>query len=381
MLNDYINWIEGKALPTWAERGFDAQSGRFCERLDTGGTSMRTPHRSMVQARQIVVFAQAAEQGWTDGAEPLAEIAMASLLRDFAQTNGGETSFAFSIDPSSGSILSHVRDTYAHAFVLFSIAALYRLNGDKKLLNVAEQTINFIERHLMDPAQGGLLDGLPTSGGKRQNPHMHLLEAYLFLERAAPQSGYLERAALLVDLFQRYFFRDGVLLEHFRHDWSVAERAVWEPGHHFEWVWLLGQYAALTGKDLTTEMDKLHNLAVRHGMTEDGSLVDELSPQLAILKASRRLWPHTEAIKAAATRHNGGDANARAFADQMAEVLMGRFLDRPFSGGWIDHIGASGEPLVNYVPASSLYHLFLAAAEARRAFMTETRRHQQFDIA
>ena len=52
----------------------------------------------------------------------------------------------------------------------------------------------------------------------------------------------------------------------------------------------------------------------------------------------------------------------------MTDALTENFLDRPFAGGWIDQIGADGAPLVDYAPASSLYHLFLAAAEMSRAF-------------
>jgi len=50
----------------------------------------------------------------------------------------------------------------------------------------------------------------------------------------------------------------------------------------------------------------------------------------------------------------------------MAGTLMDNFLGRPIAGGWIDHLSAKGRTLVDYIPASSLYHLFLAAAETQR---------------
>jgi mannose/cellobiose epimerase-like protein (N-acyl-D-glucosamine 2-epimerase family) len=50
--------------------------------------------------------------------------------------------------------------------------------------------------------------------------------------------------------------------------------------------------------------------------------------------------------------------------DAMARTMRDRFLDRPFPGGWIDHTSAAGAPLVDYVPASTLYHLFFAASES-----------------
>lgn len=361
MLADYLDWITGSVLPFWAARGFDRQAGRFHERLDWTGQPMAVPHRAMVQARQVFVFAHAAAHGWAEDGADMAERAIAALLRDFARDEGDETSFAFAIDPASGTVCAGQRDAYAHAFILFALAALHRLNGDPKLLDTADRVIRFVERRLTDPQHGGLFDALPAPHEKRQNPHMHLLEAYLLLARTAPGRGHEERAAALVSMFRRHFLQDGVLIEYFRPDWSVA-RPLWEPGHHFEWVWLLDEYAALTGERLQPEMDALYRTAVQQGVAADGLAIDALAPDGTVLAASHRVWPHSEAIKAAATR---GD---QAFAEGMAAGLMRHFLDRPFAGGWIDHVSAEGAPLVDYVPASTLYHLVLAAGVAAKCF-------------
>ena len=105
-----------------------------------------------------------------------------------------------------------------------------------------------------------------------------------------------------------------------------------------------------------------------HGISPEGPILDELSPDGAILKASHRVWPHTEAIKAAATRYESGDDEACGFADRMATALIHQFLDQPFAGGWVDHRGGNGTALVDYVPASTLYHLVLAASVAAKGF-------------
>jgi mannose-6-phosphate isomerase len=367
MLGKYLDWTVGTALPFWAERGYDAGAARFHERLDDAARPIAVPHRAMVQARQIFVFAEAARFGWMRNGAALAEAAMASLLRDFAEDEGDETSVAFSIDPASGAILSGVRDAYAHAFLLFSIASLYRQNGDTRLLDRADRIIRFVERRLADPAHGGLFDAIPAPAEKRQNPHMHLLEAYLFLDEAAPGRGYIERARALVDLFRRHFFRDGLLLEYFGPDWSASLRAEWEPGHHFEWVWLLAEYGGRSGDDVRAPTTSLYAAARTRGIAADGMILDALSPNHDVIRSSRRLWPHAEAIKAAAARR-AVDPDARSFAEAMASVLMDHFLGRPFAGGWIDHIAADGTPLVDYVPASSLYHLVLAAGVVAKDF-------------
>ena len=369
-LSDYKQWIVDRALPVWSTMGFDAVAGRFRERLDRSGAPLDVPHRAMVQARQIYVFSHAHQMGWFHDGGQLAEQAMSSLLRDFGDVRDGEASFAFSVD-GRGRVVSTDRDAYTHAFVLFAAAWLYRVNGDPSLLRLADKTDAFIQSHLFDERYGGMFDVWPvTSRAKRQNPLMHLLEAYLALERAAAGRGYLERAGTLIDLFTSHLYdsRRGVLLEHFAEDWSMhrepAMADVVEPGHHFEWVWLLREYEQLSGRSLGAVRDGLFRVARERGIASDGMIYDEIAGDLSPRKRSHRVWPHTEAIKAAMARQADGDDGGATLADSMAGALLDHFLDKPFAGGWTDHMNESGAPLVDYVPASTLYHLFFAAAEA-----------------
>lgn len=373
-IGSYVDRIRQSALPRWAEQGWDEGGGRFRERLGWNGETVDVPHRAMVQARQIYVYARAAHLGWFPDGRRLAEAAMSSLIRNFGESDGKDMSFAFSINPASAAaIVSPTRDAYTHAFVLFAIAALYELNGDRQLLDVADRTIRFLRRRMTDSVHDGLFDALPSTRAlKRQNPHMHFLEAYLALERAAPEREYAANALDLVALFKRCFFRSppGVLLEYFSEDWSACVEAglaeLWEPGHHFEWVWLLAETRRLVGEQVEPWATTLYAIARQHGLTSEGRIYDELSCDLKVTKPSHRLWPHTEAIKAAVAMNEAGDATALPFAATMAGHLLDTFLDRPFAGGWIDHVTPEGTPLVTYVPASSLYHLFFAAEEATK---------------
>lgn len=375
-LKAYREWITDAALPTWSTIGFDPAAGRFRERLAWTGAPVDVPHRAMVQARQIYVFAHACHLGWFEAGGRAAELAMGSLLRDFGEVSEQKASFAFSID-ASGRTVSDTRDAYTHAFVLFAISWLYRLNGDAELLRLADKTNAFVKGHLFDARHGGVFDVYPVaSREKRQNPLMHLLEAFLSLERAAPGRGYLEEARALVDLFKARLFSpdDGVLLEYFAADWGrhpdPAKAGVFEPGHHFEWVWLLREYEQLSGDDLGAWSDRLYNVARDRGIAADGLVYDELATDMSVRKRSHRVWPHTEAIKAATARHADGDTTALPFAHAMAQGLLDHFLDKSFAGGWADHIDEAHLSLVDYVPASSLYHLFFAAAEAARGLPT-----------
>jgi mannose/cellobiose epimerase-like protein (N-acyl-D-glucosamine 2-epimerase family) len=369
-LSAYREWIVGSALPVWSTRGFDATGSRFRERLDWTGAPLDVPHRAMVQARQIYVYSHAHQLGWFGGGRELAERAMNSLLRDFGDVSEREVSFAFSIDGRGGTV-SSARDAYTHAFVLFAMAWLHRVNGDPNLLSLADRTDAFIDAKLFDAELGGMFETHPVATRtKRQNPLMHLLEAYLALERAAPGRGHLARASKIVQLFETRLFdsRRGVLLEHFAEDWSAhpdpALADIVEPGHHFEWVWLLREYRTLSGESFGASSERLYGMARERGVAADGLIHDELGSDGSVRKPSHRVWPHTEAIKAAMARHADGDLAAKTFANSMARTLRENFLDRPFAGGWVDHASATGTPLVDYVPASTLYHLFFAAAES-----------------
>ena len=379
MIDAFVRWTATKALPVWFEQGFDRNSGQFHERLSAGGAPLPVPYRAMVQARQIFVYASAASLGWFDGGEAAIH-AMDRLRRVYAKSEGQGTSIAYSADAGTGAIRSSVRDAYTHAFVLFATAHLHRLTGAPELLDFADEITRFIEAELADPQHGGLVDALPLPANgapKRQNPHMHLLEAYLALEEAAPGRGYLGRAQDLVKLFKTRLFHagHGVLLEHFAANWSEhpdpAKARVFEPGHHYEWIWLLHHVERLSGEALHEVRAALHSPAAHYGHSPRGLIFDEVDVDGTPAQASHRLWPLTEAIKAAGVQHLQGDPAARGFADRSAKLLTTHFLDEPFIGGWIDHRHPDLSPRVDYVPASSLYHLFLAATEAMAAFAEE----------
>ena len=111
-----------------------------------------------------------------------------------------------------------------------------------------------MQQRLADPQHGGFFEEFAPGRTemklpRRQNPHMHLLEALLALHVATGEKNWLRRAGALVDLFKRRFVdpQTGALIEFFAEDWSAApgdEGRLREPGHQFEWVWLLFEYIA-----------------------------------------------------------------------------------------------------------------------------------------
>ena len=364
-------WMREQALPLWAASGFDAEAGRFEEGLTfEREPRLQVPIRLLVQARQIFVFAVAERRQWHVGSKELVERAFAAMKRDYFRPDGRD-GWAFSI-ARDGSVADATRDLYAHAFVLLAVASYVQATGRQEGLGIARDTIAFLDREMTAPLGGGYLETLPArEGPRRQNPHMHLFEAMLALWECSGDRQFLERSGQLFDLVLARFFQDrqGVLLEYFDSALSPLSGAdaIVEPGHHFEWCWLLRRYERASGDGrVGSIIERLYEHAGRAGFDADGLLVDERHPDGTIAKASRRLWPMTEAIKSDLAEAWRGRMGSVERAMASTEALHLRFLDPAPKGGWVDRLGPDGAPLGDFMPATSFYHLAGAIDELAR---------------
>jgi mannose-6-phosphate isomerase len=363
-------WAVDRALPLWADAGFDRKHERFEERLTlTGGRLADVPIRLMVQARQIHSYALAKRRGWHGDAEDLVRCAYRSLVRDF-HGRDGEPGWLFSVH-RDGRPADTRRDLYGHAFVLLAIGSYVGATGDRAALSLADETLAYLDRH-MRARHGGYLDSVPPLDAmRRQNPHMHLFEGLLNLWTHSREAHYLERAAEMFGLFAGHFFQPdpGVLVEYFDDELvpaaGVAGRIV-ESGHHYEWLWLLRWYERESGTAVGDYVEALYAHADRYGTGPAGLIVDELLADGSIRTPSHRLWPMTEAIKAHLVEARLGRAGAAAKAAALTGLLFERFLSGTIAGGWIDRLDAAGNPATDFMPASSLYHLLGAIDELNK---------------
>jgi mannose/cellobiose epimerase-like protein (N-acyl-D-glucosamine 2-epimerase family) len=340
-------WATERALPLWAEAGFDTEHGRFRELLTLQGEPIHdTPHRLIVQGRQIHTYAVAQKRGWYRAGDKI-EQAYRSMLRDYRRGRH----WSFSIH-RNGDPCDPRRDFYAHAFVLLAIGSLVGLTGDRAPLAVADELLACLDTDFA--AVEGHLEALPaTDLRRRQNPHMHLFEALLNLWMNTRDPRYLERAGKMFDLFARRFFdpQAGVLLEYFDEALAPAPERIVEPGHHCEWAWLLRWYQRETGTPVEHYVEPLLAHVERYGIDRAGLLPDELLADGTVRTASRRTWPMTEAIKAFAV--HGRHERASALSDRLHE----HFLSGVVPGGWMDRLDAEGRPAADNMPASTLYHV------------------------
>jgi mannose-6-phosphate isomerase len=299
----------------------------------------------------------------------LVEPAYASMVRDFYRADD-EDGWIFSIK-SDGSPADTRRDLYSHAFALLAIASYAAATGKSAALALADETLSFLDRH-MASAEGGFVEQLPAIDDmRRQNPHMHLFEALLALWECSGDRRYLDRAHALFDLFASRFFRSdrGALGEYYTSGLTPAEGVrgqLVEPGHHYEWVWLLRRFAAATGLVLDPYVDALYGHADRHGFDEEGLVVDEVLVEGGHHRRSRRVWPITEAIKANLLEAMRGRPGCATKAATLTTLLRDRFLLSDPAGGWVDRLDAKGRCASEFMPASTLYHLVGALDEWSR---------------
>lgn len=380
-------WLTRQALPLWSHAGYDDAAGGFVECLTLDGRPLLDRDKRMrVQARQIYVYSHAHLLGWEPpaGGPRALDVARGGfefLTRHYWRTDGG--GFVFSV-ARDGTPADTRIEAYEQAFALFAFAWYHRASGDTDALIWATRALAYLDEKLADPTHGGYFENLSHDLPRRQNPHMHLLEALLALHNATADTAFLDRARTIIDLFRTRFVdpATGTLGEFFEADWAPAPGTagqIVEPGHHFEWVWLLRRYAEATGEDMRKEADALYRFATAHGRDQEPGPAQGLAFDSVLrsgtdarlghgtsLDDNKRLWVQTEAIKAQLARLEAGpDAVASDHLEVLLERLFGLYL-AVGHGNWQDHLDAGGGAIAETAPASSFYHLFLCLTEVLR---------------
>ncbi|MCQ8276858.1 AGE family epimerase/isomerase [Acetobacteraceae bacterium KSS8] len=373
-------WLFDAAFPFWNANGFGASlpdgSRPAAEQITLDGATFFPGYtRIRVQARQLFVYAIAAEHG-VPGAAGAAEGIFRFMLRHGRASDGHWIRRTM----PDGRPVDETADLYDIAFVLFALAHHARVFRDPRPLREAERTLDFLRREMTHPG-GGFHHALPVEPGWRlQNPHMHLLEAALALFEASGDARWAELARELVGLFHDRFFdaESGTLAEHFSetlHRAGGIDGDLVEPGHQMEWIWLLDRGQTLLGDPLADRgIRALDRIRDGHGVgRETGLMRDAIGRDGRLLRGSSRLWPQGELLRAGCVLHRRAEnaAEAGSAADTVLDAagnLLDRFLVGPKSttlppGTWIDQLDAFGRPAIRMIPASSFYHIVTAWIE------------------
>ena len=373
-------WAVDHALPFWAQNARDDDGGFYEELRHNCAPNKAAIRRLRVQARQIYTYSFAHELGWYDGLSAADKTLNFMLGKGFMPD--GKNGFIHLLGPDY-SVVDARRDLYDHAFYLLALAWHARVSGQRSSLALADSLLAFLDGAL-GADNGGYLEGLPLDDPRnalrRQNPHMHLLEAFMALYDASGDKKYLARADIIITLFKKHFFNreTGTVTEYFHRGWTPAHGAkgkTVEPGHAAEWVWLLGQYETRTQTDTRRYANALYsNLAQMPGLY----LNDELGEDGTVRRATKRLWVQTELVKAHLTQAEFGDVTAQDKAAHMLENILRDYL-KP-NGTWTDSLGENGLPVYGPIPTSTFYHILCMIAEACRSAGIDTAKESRLYV-
>lgn len=351
------------------------------ERFGWDGSAIEPGFRRVrVIGRQLYVLCRAALADHPEARHLVMRVAKSLINYGI----GPDGQFVCRLGPD-GSVLDPAADLYDIAFGLFALAWWYRLSGDEAVAECAEKVVHHLHETMRSPTGLGYRSRSDGFDGHEQNPHMHLLEAAIFLAKFSGRRVFHALAAELFALAERCLFdpASGTLAERFDDQWQPVSDAsgviLIEPGHLYEWVWLLHQYAALSGCARPYEMaDQLFLFARRYGHdAATGLVVDGVATDGRVIGPDLRNWPNTEFLKAQIAmreRYGNGPAfTARDLSDTVARIFRyylvpaGKTNNTLKCDLWIDYLKANAvTPKCDHVPASSLYHIVFGFSEFLR---------------
>ncbi|MDE1181995.1 AGE family epimerase/isomerase [Paraburkholderia sp.] len=339
-------------LPIWRGPGFNIALKLPFEAVDgSGGNAMPVErYRAMACARQLFVFSEAGDAAHADQL-------FDSLRHYFQDTNSG--GWFYSVD-AQGAPLDTTKDLYTHAFLIFACAEYGARSGNRDALDVANQTTALVQDRFAAPDDlfSAALDRSfgSSNGGLLQNPIMHLTEAWLAARAATQDSAYDDALRTLAGAVARRFVHDA--------SGCIAELTIGEannrlePGHQFEWFWLVKQAPELfAAAGLDASLTRAFDFAQRLGVdAQTGGVAASLDETGKIKDATQRIWAQSEYLRALATRD---DDAARERLPQQIERFQQRFLH---ASGWYEAKTPAGDIARADMPSTTPYHLATAYA-------------------
>jgi len=359
-----IHWLIDDAYPVWASDGFDAVHRTFSERLIPGAAVPDEPRRARVQTRQVYAYSRAAGLGWRGDARSLVVAGLGFFTRHYLRADG----LFHTLVAPDGTLRDDRALLYDQAFALLALASCQEVLGPAEhiISQGVELRIRLFE--CMHRSGGGFDSGVPERTPLLSNPHMHLFEAALAWKAISADPAWAALADEICGIALKHLIdpRTGALAELFDENWQVLPESTpgqaIEPGHQFEWAWLLLCQDQSPGSATRKAAERLFAIGENHGV-RGGIAINALGADFRIKDPAARLWPQTERLKAASRLAVlTGEEHYWNSALGAAQGLW-RFLDHGARGLWYDKIDREGKFVLEPSPASSFYHIICAIAE------------------
>lgn len=356
-------WLFDAALPLWWELGADRVRGGFHEAISLDGRPLRRPHRARVIARQAFSYCEAGRLGWRGPWREAQRHALEYFRKHFVTADAT----VVSVVGLDGGVSDPRFDLYNQAFALLAYASGHRTFG--QAAGWREQAVALrttLEQSYAHPL-GGFVEDRAGSVPQRSNPHMHLLEAALAWIAVDDDPAWRRMADAIATLCLEKFIDpvSGALAEFFATDWVPVpgvEGRICEPGHHYEWAFLLERWARLTSRTKPEAAARLIAFADSRGLDpRRGVAVNAVLADGGVHDPVARLWAQAERIRAYLVQRRSDEDVAAAIKG------LRRFLATPTQGVWFDRLGADDAFIPEPARATSLYHIVGAVAELSRA--------------
>ncbi|WP_149748040.1 AGE family epimerase/isomerase [Rhizobium sp. RU35A] len=365
-------WLDEDALPLWRDRGFHGEAGGFSETVTLGGQPTDAHRRARVHPRQVYCFAEAGVRGWTGDWQTPVQAGLAFFDRVYRLDSG----FYAALADKDGQLLDTSFDLYNQAFAILSFVYTARVYPERQAEMAARTSamLASLKAGYAHP-EAGFEEDNPARLPLCSNPHMHLFEASLACEAAEgfDATAWTAFSDEIAALCMRRFIdgENGGLREFFNHDWSPFDGEkgrIMEPGHQFEWAWLLARWGERRGNaEALAKARRLFEIGETHGICATRKVaVMTLLDDFSVADPLARLWPQTEWIKSAArlaVLSQGLERERYVQSALAACAALSLFLDTPLAGLWRDKMKGDGSFIEEAAPASSFYHILCAIYE------------------
>ena len=337
-------------VPLWQGPGWNAELALPYEALSPAHQPLPPQcYRAMACARQLYVFASLIDDPDFPRAAERAAALFRSLQSHFHDAEHG--GWFYSIDPQ-GAPLDQRKDLYTHAFIIFACAHYWAKVREPLVESALNAALKVVAEQFSDGNglyEASLAQDWSTLGsGPLQNPLMHLAEAFLATLSVRDDAPTQAALLALADGMQQRFIEPvhNVMLE-------KPHGAVdnwFEPGHQFEWLYLLASSPLLRQTALYGSLDRAFSFAEQVGVDpQTGAVCGMLAPDGTLRDGTQRIWAQAEYLRALTLRP---DCLERVQRQLLA--LQQHFLH---TGGWYECRDAEGNVSREDMPSTTPYHL------------------------
>ncbi|MET0949226.1 MAG: AGE family epimerase/isomerase [Pseudomonas sp.] len=337
-------------VPLWLGPGWNADLALPYEAVDAEHRPLPPQrYRAMACARQLFVFSSLIDHPSVPEAASRAGALFRSLQSHFHDAEHG--GWFYSIDPQ-GAPLDRRKDLYTHAFIIFACAHYWAKVREPLVESVFNAALTVVAERFADGT--GLYEAMlgedwsSLNTGPLQNPLMHLAEAFLATLAVREDTATIGALDDLVRGMQERFVDNahGVMLEK-----PLGAVDNWyEPGHQFEWFFLLDSSSRLRGSPLHTSLTQAFAHAEAQGVdSQTGAVVAMLEVDGTVRDGTQRIWAQAEYLRALALRPDSEAALGREL-----RALQTRFLH---ASGWNECLDNAGKVSRSDMPSTTPYHL------------------------